>query len=135
VYVLSAGDAEVLSDTFGQADIRTSGEIELAAANVFLLQEVKELAVIGKVGNVKLNVRGDEGFESGFATQQSSGEPEESPGVSSSQCQKRVNQGVRFDQRAIQIDAQGLDADGGRIWLGEDLGQCLPRVGAPAERT
>ena len=66
-------DAEVLSDAFGETDIGTSGEIEIAAASVFVLQELKELAVIGQVGDVELNMRGNEGFEGGFAAQQSVG--------------------------------------------------------------
>jgi hypothetical protein len=125
----------VLSDAFGEADVGAGGEVEFAATSVFLLQEVKELAVVGQVGSVERNVRCNEGFESGFAAQQSSGKPEEGLGVISSQCQKRVNQRVGFDQGAIEIDAERLGADGGRIWLGEDLGQRVPRVVAPAERT
>jgi hypothetical protein len=66
-------DAEVLSDAFGETDIGPSGEVEIAAARVFVLQELKELAVVGQMRDVELNVRGNGGFEGGFAAQQSAG--------------------------------------------------------------
>ena len=66
-------DGEVLSYAFGETDIGAGGEVEIATASVFLLQELKELAVVGQVGDVELNVRGNEGLEGGFAAQQSTG--------------------------------------------------------------
>jgi hypothetical protein len=52
--------------------------------------------------------------------------------VRTSEDQERVNEGVGLDQGAIQIHAQRSHACRLCFWLGEDLGQCLPRVRAPA---
>lgn len=100
-----------------------------------LLQELKNLAVVRKVGNVELNVRADKRFERSLAFQQFGGQSENEARMRSGQHEERVKQRVRLDQSAIQIDAKGRDAGCWRIWLGDKLGQWLPRVRAPAART
>jgi hypothetical protein len=65
--------SEMVSYALGKADIRTRGEVEFAAAGALLLQELKDLAVIRKVGNVELNMRADKSFERSLALQQYGG--------------------------------------------------------------
>lgn len=93
--------SEVISDALGKADVRSGSEVELAAASVFLLEEVKNLAVVGQVGDVELNVRGDEGFESGFTVQQGARKLKEAARMVAGEDEERVDEGVGLDERAI----------------------------------
>jgi len=56
-------------------------------------------------------MRGDEGFEGGFATEKRAGQLKEEARVATHQDEERVDEGVGFDEGAIQIDAKGLAAN------------------------
>lgn len=111
-------DAEMMSDALAEAYVRSRCKTELATAGPLLLKKVEELAVVGQVGDVEFDVRGDECFESCFAAQQSAEQWKEEQGPGTSEDQERVNQGVGFDQGSIQIDAERLEAGCPGVWLG-----------------
>jgi len=64
-----AEDAEMAGYTLGEVNVGPGGENQLTTPCAFLWKEVKELPVIGQVGDVEFHARGDEGFELRFATQ------------------------------------------------------------------
>lgn len=111
-------DAEMMSYALAEAYVSSRCETELATASPLLLKKLKELAVIGQVGDVEFDVRGDECLESCFAAQQSAEQWKEEQRAGTSENQERVNQGVGFDQGSIQIDAKRLEAGRFGVWLG-----------------
>jgi hypothetical protein len=126
-------NAKMLSYAFGETHVCAGGEVKLASADAFVLKEVEKAAVVREMNDVEFNMCSDKSFEAGFSVKQGSGKMKEEARMGSSEDQERVNEGVGFDERAIQIHAEWLGADRCCVRLGQDLRQRLPRVGSPAE--
>ena len=119
-------------DAFGEPHVCASGEKDLAAMEMLLLEEGEQGPVIGQVRYVQRNGLGDIRLERGFAVEQAAGQAEKAAGMGAEQDQEGVDESVGFDEGAVEIDAEGrkrfeggvqLNIFGGRAGAGSGLKQ------------
>jgi hypothetical protein len=97
----------MVGDAAGKMDVGAGSEINVTAAGVLLLEVFEELAVIGQMCDVERDRLGNKFFEGGFAADERSRQAEEATRMGTGQHEERIDEGVGFDQRAVEIDVEG----------------------------
>lgn len=115
-----AKDAEVGGNAAGKHEVGARGQVDSAAKRVLLAEELEKLQVVGEMRHVERDGLRDELFEGGLAADQMNGQLEGCGRMSSEQDQQGVNKRIRFDQRAIEIDAKRP-----KRWCRFRVGNCL----------
>jgi hypothetical protein len=122
-------EAEVGGDAVGGVGVGGGGEVDWAPGGALLFKILKEFAVIGEVGDVELDGVGEMAFEGGLALEEPAGEAQERCRVVAGYGEGGVVEGIRFDEGAVQVDAEnwveaerrgGADGGGG----GRDRQKC-----------
>ena len=83
----SGEETEVVGDSLGENRIGGCGEIDGAASGVLLFKILKNLAVIGEMGNVEGDGGGEVALECGLALEKPTGEFEQAGGMMAGQGQ------------------------------------------------
>ena len=83
----SGEEAEVIGDSLGEDRIGRRGEIDGATGGVLLLKILKDLAVIGEMGDVEVDGGGEVALECGLALEEPTGEFEQAGGMMAGQGQ------------------------------------------------
>ena len=101
-------------NAIGQRDVGSGGEIDGTAEAALFGEEVKHRMVVGQVCGVKRGERGDLGFDAGFAAgEEPRGNAQQTGRVGAQENAECVMEGVRLDQGAVEIDADGHGRDSG----------------------
>jgi hypothetical protein len=126
-------EAEMGGDAVGGIGVGGGGEVDGAASGALLLKILKEFAVIGEVGDVKLDGIGEVTFKGGFALEEPAGDAEKRRRTVPGDGEGGVVEGVRLDEGPVEVDAKnGVD---GERWLGsEDRGGGRNRQKCPSLR-
>ncbi len=104
----------------GEGAVGGGGEVEGAAGGVLQLEVAEQRLVVGEVGDVERDGGGDVALEGGLAPGEPAGDGEERAGVLAGEREDGIDEGVGFDEGAVEVDAEGQA--GGELGVGERLG-------------
>ena len=121
-------EAEMVGDAVGGVGVGGGGEVDGAAGGALLLKILKEFTVVGEMGDVELDRICQVTFEGGFALDEPAGDLQERSRVVASEGKRRVVEGVRLDEGAVEVDAEHREG-GGMSIAGAGMGKSvLPYV-------
>jgi hypothetical protein len=99
-------------DPFGQNGVGGGGKVDRAASGVLLLKILEKFAIVREMGDVKGDGSGQVALQGCFTLEEPAGEFEQFRRVVAGQCERRIDEGIGFDQGSVQIDTEGVEADG-----------------------
>jgi hypothetical protein len=94
---------------------------------VLRAEPLEQRAVVGEVLDVEGDGLAEMAFELGFALANPAGDVEERGGAVAGEGEDGVDEGVGFDEGAIEIDAEGTRGDEAALVRGGGLGDGLGR--------
>ena len=100
-------DAEVSGDTASEAAVRSGRQVKLAAEAVLFREVFEQLAVVGKVRRIQLNLRAHAGFQARLSALQPERGAQGAQRVRPNEQQKRIDQSVALDEGSVEINADG----------------------------
>lgn len=125
-------ESKMTGDGIRHALMGSGHENKLAPAFFFIVEESKDVLPIGKGGGIWKEMAGEEFFEAGAWGEQVKGKKKSGSGAGGEEEDGGFDHGIRPDERAVQVDAEGKGrvvergCHGGMIWAKqrERLGLC-----------
>jgi len=114
-------------DPLGENGVGGGGEVDGATGGVLLLKILEKFAVIREMSDVEGDGGGQVALQGSFTLKEPAGEFEQGGGVVTGEGESGIDEGIGFDQGSVQIDTEGVEADGrvlrwsNRSWQAEIL--------------
>jgi hypothetical protein len=117
-------EVEVVGDPMSEGGVGCCGEVDGTTGGVLLFEVLQELSVVGQMGDIELHGARDVALQRSFTLTEPAGKLEEQGRIVTCKGELGIDERIRFDQSAVEIDAKRWKCCG----AGNREGQGIPSV-------